>query len=100
MCLCAAFLLSRRGFTYHELYPALSPALVPPSQDLAISTSVGKSFTTLCLSLLSSVPLDCDALRDFVMIIVISQHLAPCLAHWECSVSVGQIRECMTAEGD
>lgn len=98
MCLCAAFLLSQRGFTYHELYPPLSPALVPPFQDLAISTSVGKSFTTLCLSLLSSLPLDCDSLRDFVIIIIISQHLAPCLAHGKCSVNVWQISECMIAE--
>lgn len=63
MFLYAALLFNQRGFTYHKLYPALSPALVHISTYLAISTSLGKSFTTLCLSLLCSLPLDCELLE-------------------------------------
>lgn len=63
--------------------------LLPPiSKYLVNSISLAKSFTTLCLSLLSSLPLDCRLLEELCLNHCYTQCLAPCLAHKKCSVNV------------
>lgn len=80
--LCAAALLCQRVLApMHHTLPTLmlSPSL---PKHLAVSTSVDKSFTSLCLRL----PLDCELhekpFRSH------AQHLAPHLVHNKCPINV------------
>lgn len=83
--LCAALLLSQRTLPPVHCTPLQLSSRLP--NHLALSTSVGKSFTSLCLNWLSNLPLDCE-LPERHLFIVNSQRLVPRLVQNKCPVNV------------
>lgn len=89
MFLYTALLFNQRGLLFmSELYPALSPALIPHFQVPSALYLMGKSHTTLCLSLLSSSPLDCELLEGLCLNHCYTQRLAPSPAHQKYSINI------------
>lgn len=70
MCLCVALLLSQRALPPVHCTPLWLSACLP--SHLALSTSVGKSFTSLCLNRLSNLPLDCELHERHLSIVTLS----------------------------
>lgn len=85
--LCAAWLLCQRGLPpLHSFYPAPAQLSSCLPKHLATSTSVGKSFTSPCLCLLSNLPLDCELHEKPVC--SHAQHLEPHLVWNKCPIDV------------
>lgn len=67
---CAALLLSQRTLPPVHCTPLQLSSRLP--SHLALSTSVGKSFTSLCLNQLSNLPLDCELRERHLFIVALS----------------------------